>query len=295
VAREVTGVEWEDGPGGLPFLVVETDRCRARLTPYGAHVCEWTPAGQATSALFLSPRATFAAGKAIRGGVPVCFPWFANHPTDATKPAHGFARTRLWQVADIGRNGDDDVGVVLRLTSDAETRAYWPAEFVATLTVSLGRSLAMTLEVENTGADEIAYESALHTYLTVGDVEGISIHGLKRTRFVDKVDGFQEKTAGDTPIAIAGEVDRVYLDTPATCTVDDPVLGRRIRIEKRHSQATIVWNPGHQKAQGVADIGGEAWQRFVCVETANCGPHVVRLAPRARHAMTARIDVTAQR
>ena len=103
MAREVTGAEWEDGPGGLPFLLVKTDRCRARLTPYGAHVCEWTPAGQTTSVLFLSPRATFASGKAIRGGVPVCFPWFANHPTDATKPAHGFARTRMWDVADITR------------------------------------------------------------------------------------------------------------------------------------------------------------------------------------------------
>jgi glucose-6-phosphate 1-epimerase len=295
VAREITGVEWEDGPGGLPFLVVKTDRCRARLTPYGAHVCEWTPAGQATSALFLSPHATFAAGKAIRGGVPVCFPWFANHPSDATKPAHGFARTRLWQVAEIARDDADHVRVAFRLASDAATRALWPAEFAATLTVSLGRSLAMTLEVENTGAGEITYESALHTYLTVGDVEQIRIHGLERTRFVDKVDGFTEKTAGDAPIGIVGEIDRVYLDTTAPCTVDDPVLGRQIRTEKDHSLATVVWNPGYEKARGVADIGAEAWRSFVCVETSNCRPHVVRLAPRARHAMTARIEITAQR
>jgi glucose-6-phosphate 1-epimerase len=295
VAREIAGVEWEDGPGGLPFLVVKTDRCRARLTPYGAHVCEWTPAGQTISALFVSPHATFAAGTAIRGGVPVCFPWFANHPSDPTKPAHGFARTRLWQVAELARDGEGDVRAVLRLTSDAETRAYWPAEFAVTLTVSLGRSLAMTLEVENTGADEITYESALHTYLTVGDVEGVQIHGLEQTRFVDKVGGFKEKTAGDAPLAIASEVDRVYLDTTAPCIVDDPILGRRIRIEKDHSLTTVVWNPGYEKARGVADIGAEAWRSFVCVETANCRPDVVRLAPRARHAMTARIDVTAQR
>jgi len=295
VAHEVTGVVREEGPGGLPFLSVDTDRCRARLTPHGALVCEWTPAGQTISTLFVSPRATFAAGTAIRGGVPVCFPWFSNHPSDPTKPAHGFARTRLWQVAKLARDGEGDVRAALRLTSDAETRAYWPAEFVATLTVSLGRSLAMTLEVENTGADEITYESALHTYLAVGDVERIRIHGLERTRFVDKVAGFKEKTAGDAPLAIAGEVDRVYLDTTAPCIVDDPVLGRRIRIEKDRSLATVVWNPGYEKARGVADIGGEAWRSFVCVETANCRPHVVRLAPRARHAMTARIDVTAPR
>ena len=292
MGHEVTGVVREDGPGGLSFLVVETERCHARLTPYGAHVCGWTPAGQTAAALFVSPRATFTVGKAIRGGVPVCFPWFANHPTDATKPAHGFARTRLWQVAEIGHDGDGDVRVVLRLTSDAETRAYWPAEFVATLTVSLGRSLALTLEVENTGAGEIVYESALHTYLTVGDVEKIRIHGLERTRFVDKVDGFKDQTSGDAPLDIAGEVDRVYLDTTATCTVDDPALTRRIRVEKQNSWATVVWNPGREKAATVADIGGDAWRTFVCVETANCGPHAVRVAPRARHAMTARLDVT---
>ena len=116
-------------------------------------------------------------------------------------------------------------------------------------------------------------------YHTVGDVEQIRIHGLERTRFVDKVEHFKEKTAGDAPIGIVGEIDRVYLDTTAPCTVDDPVLGRQIRIEKDHSLATVVWNPGYEKGRGVADIGAEAWRSFVCVETANCRPHVVRLAP----------------
>ena len=290
MAREVTGVEWDDGPGGLPFLVVKTDRCRARLTPYGAHVCEWTPAGQTTSALFLSPRATFAAGKAIRGGVSVCFPWFANHPTDATKPAHGFARTRMWDVGDVTRDDDGDVRVTFRVTSDAATQALWPADFVATLTVTLGLSLAITLEVENAGADDITYESALHTYLTVGDVEQIRIHGLERTRFLDKVEGTKTKVSDEAPIAIHGEIDRVYLDTAATCSVEDAVLGRRIHIEKRGSQATVVWNPGREKGQAVSDIG-DFWRTFVCVETASCGPHAVRLAPGARHAMTAHLSV----
>jgi glucose-6-phosphate 1-epimerase len=291
VAREVTGVVREAGPGGLPFLRIETDRCRARLTPYGAQVCEWTPAGQATSALFLSPRAVFGAGKAIRGGVPVCFPWFATHPTDPTKPAHGFARTRMWQVGDVARDDAGEVRVTLHLASDAETRASWDAEFAATLTVSLGSSLSLTFEVENTGAGDIAYEIALHTYLAVGDVEKIRLHGLERTRFVDKVDGAREKIAGEAPLTFAGETDRVFLDTTAPCTVDDPVLGRRVRVAKTNSQVTVVWNPGREKARAVADIG-DAWRRFVCVETASCGPHAVHLAPRARHAMTARIDVT---
>ena len=291
MAHEVSGVVREAGPGGLPFLLVETDRCRARLTPHGAHVCEWTPAGQTSSVLFMSPRAVFAAGKAIRGGIPLCFPWFANHPSDATKPAHGFARTRLWEIVDIARSDTGDVRIVFRTSADAQTRTLWPHEFVATLTVTLGHSLALTLDVENPGATALTYESALHTYLAVGDVETVRVHGLERTRFIDKVDGFAEKTSAEAPLTLAGEIDRVYLDTTTTCAVDDPRLQRRVRIAKNGSQATVLWNPGSVKGVAVADIG-DAWRRFVCVETANCGPHVVHLAPGTRHAMTARLDVT---
>jgi glucose-6-phosphate 1-epimerase len=284
-------VRWDDGPGGLRFLTVETARCRARLTSHGAQLCEWTPAGQSTGALFLSPRSVFAPGKAIRGGVPVCFPWFGNHPTDPTKPAHGFARTRAWQVAEVVVDDERDARVVFRLIADDATRAHWNAEFAASLTFSLGASLAMTLEVENTSAGEIVYEAALHTYLAVGDVERIRIHGLEETRFLDKVEGMREKTTGAGPLTLMAETDRVFVDTSATCTVDDPVLGRRIRIVKTGSQATVVWNPWREKAEVMPDLGADAWRRFVCVETASCRPHAIRLSPGARHAMSARVAV----
>jgi glucose-6-phosphate 1-epimerase len=243
--------------------------------------------------LFMSPRAMFAFGTPIRGGVPVCFPWFGPHPTDAAKPAHGFARTRTWQVAAVTRETGGDVRVVLRLAADAATRALWSAAFVASLTLSLGATLEMTAEIENIGDDALAYELALHTYLAVGDVEAVRIHGLEGARFVDKVDGGKEKVAAVEPLAIAGEVDRVFLDTTTTCIVDDPVLARRLHVAKRHSQATVVWNPGRDRARTMRDLGEDGWRGFVCVETANVGPHAVRLAPRARHAMSARIDVGA--
>jgi glucose-6-phosphate 1-epimerase len=276
--------------GVLPFLDVDTQRCRARITPFGAQVCGWTPAGQSTSALFLSPRAVLTGATSIRGGVPVCFPWFGAHPSDPAKPAHGFVRTRMWESADVTQDPAGDVRVAFRLTSDAETRAFWSAAFVASLTITLGTSLAMTFEVENTGADELTYEAALHTYLSVGDVERIRIHGLERTRFLDKTDGMREKRTGDEALMLAGETDWVFLDTAATCTVDDPVLARRIQIEKTGSRATVVWNPGRDKAAAVPDIGEDAWRNFVCVETAAAGPHAVRLAPRAVHTMTATIS-----
>lgn len=277
----------------MTFVVVETERCHARLTPYGAQLCQWTPAGQPASALFLSPRAVFTEGKAIRGGVPVCFPWFGNHPTDRTKPAHGFARTRMWEMADVIADETGQVHVGLRLTDDAATRALWDAEFEASFTISFGTTLTMTLAVENLGAREIAYESALHTYLHVGDVEQIRISGLEDTPFIDKVDGRREKRSAADPLALTGDTDRIFAATTAACVVDDPVLRRRIRVEKRGSATTVVWNPGAAKGEAVPDIG-EAWRRFVCVETANCAPHTTQLAPGARHAMTAHLAVTAR-
>ena len=240
----------------------------------------------------MSPRAVFAVGTAIRGGVPICFPWFGPHPSDPTKPAHGFARTRTWQVAGVTRDTGGDVRVVLRLASDAETRALWSASFAVSLSLSLGVALEMTAEVENVGDEPIVYELALHSYLAVGDVEVVRIHGLEGVRFVDKADGGKEKLSGREPLAIAGEVDRVFLDTTATCVVDDPVRARRLRVEKRESRATVVWNPGRDRARTMRDVGEDAWRGFVCVEAANVGPYAVRLAPRGRHAMAVRIDVT---
>jgi glucose-6-phosphate 1-epimerase len=283
------GATWERGPGGLPFLTIETARCVARVTPYGAHVCEWAPAGQAP-VLFLSPRAVFAPGTAIRGGVPVCFPWFAAHPTDPAKPAHGFARTRMWRMADVITDETGQVHVGMRLADDAATRALWDAEFEASLTISFGATLTATLTVENVGARAIAYESALHTNLAVGDVTQVQNGGLEDTVFLDKDDGGRPKRSGAEPLALTGDTDRIFLGTAAACVVDDPVLQRRVRVEKRGSDATVVWNPGRGKGEAVRDIG-DAWRRFVCVETANCGPHAVHLAPGGRHATTASLAV----
>ena len=148
----------------------------------------------------------------------------------------------------------------------------------------------MTFGVENTGAADLVYEIALHSYLAVGNVETTRVHGLERTRFLDKVDAMREKVTDDAPLAFAGEVDRIFLDTTAPCTVDDPVLGRQLRVEKTGSPAIVVWNPGPQKGPAVTDLG-EAWRRFVCVETAHCRPLAIHLSPRAHHAMTARLTV----
>jgi glucose-6-phosphate 1-epimerase len=196
----------------------------------------------------------------------------------------------MWTVTDVITDETGQVHVGMRLAADDATRALWDAEFDASVTLSLGATLTVTLAVENVGTREILYEAALHTYLDVGDVAQVRIRGLEDTAYLDKVDGGSRKRSGREPLTLAGDTDRVFLATTAACDVDDPVLGRRIRVEKRGSETTVVWNPGREKGEAVADIG-EAWRRFVCVETANCGPHAVRLAPGDRHAMTASVAV----
>jgi glucose-6-phosphate 1-epimerase len=301
------GARFERGPADLPVLVVDNDACGARVFPYGGHVAAWAPAGQAP-VLFMSDRFTnetgvFVAGKAIRGGVPVCFPWFGARrddpkPDGRPSPAHGFARTRSWRVDDVSVEDNGSIGVALTLAADDETRASWDAPFEASLLVSLGPTLSIDLEVRNLGDAEIAYEAALHTYVAVGDVERAALHGLERARFFDKVEGSVEqavKQAGADPLVLTGETDRVFQGTRSAVVVDDPVLRRHVRVEKSGSLTTVVWNPWLVKAQAMPDLGGEAWRRFVCVEAANTGSNAVVLPGRAVHRLGTRLSVIPQR
>jgi glucose-6-phosphate 1-epimerase len=294
----VDGAHWERAPGGLPVLMIRTEQCEARLFPHGGHVAAWTPAGQRPG-LHLSPKSAFDPKKAIRGGIPVCFPWFGGRTNDPRpdgrpSPAHGFARTTSFRVDNVSLEENGRLLVEMTLASNDDTRALWDADFEATLTASVGQTLQTTLSVRNTGTTELEFEEALHTYLEVGDVKRIRLLGLEGTRFVDKVDGMKEKQHGREPLVLTGETDSVFQGTKSAVVIDDPVLDRHVRVEKAGSQTTVVWNPWLVKAQAIPDIGSEAWQSFVCVEAANTLPHAVPLPPGATHEMSTRVTVIPQ-
>ena len=303
-AHDVDGAQWIAGPGGLPMLDVRTEQCEARVFAHGAHVAAWTPAGQRPG-LHLSPKSAFDPKKAIRGGIPLCMPWFGNRAEglgpkgtddEAKSPAHGFARTRSWDVASVELDEENGrVRVVMTLRDDDATRAVWDAPFLATLTATLGQTLHVELKLANNGDDEIEIEQALHTYLEVGDVEKIRILGLEGTKYIDKVDGFKEKKTGSDPIVLTGEMDAVFLGTKSAVVVDDPLLERHLRVEKTGSTATVVWNPWLVKATAMPDVGGDAWRSFVCVEAANARPQSVTIPKGAVHSITQRITVVPQK
>lgn len=252
----------------------------------GAHVARWKTGG--ADGLFLSAKSRFERGQALRGGVPVIFPWFGDDPEGRGRAAHGFARRMEWRVVE---QADDDAAlrVVLELVDDEATRALWPERFALRLTAVLGATLELTLRVENRGARSFRCEQALHTYLAVGDVRRVAVHGLEGARYLDKLDGLKAKHQPDAPLAFTGECDRTYLGTDSTCVIDDPVLGRRLEVAKRGARSTVVWNPWIEKAQRLSDLGDDEWPAFVCVESGNVGADAVTLAPGAAHELGVRI------
>lgn len=254
---------------------------------YGAHVISWAPAGF-DPVLWVSSRAKDSVGEAIRGGVPICFPWFGPGRSGDLKPAHGFARITEWKLADRIRNNDDVAAATARfiLTHediDPQVRSAFPYPFRAAYAVSVGAELSMSLTVTNTGPTAFEFEEALHTYLSVGDSRRISIEGLGGARYFDKVTQQEQEQAG--AIAITDETDRVYYSDD-TVQVKDPTLARTITVAKEGSANTVVWNPWSEKSKAMADFADDEWQSMVCVETANVLDNAVRLDAGESHTMT---------
>ncbi len=277
---------FRSGPGGLLHADVETVGGRASLCLQGAQLTHFQPTAQAAPLLWLSPQARYAAAKPIRGGVPVCWPWFGAHARDAALPLHGFARVAPWELIDSAL-ADDRVQLTLRLRADEATQLIWPYDTPLELYVEVGETLALELTTINAGDAPIQLGEALHAYFTVGDVEQVEVLGLDDTRYLDKTLDFAEARQ-NVPLRIAGETDRVYLDTTASCTVVDPVLQRRIVIDKSGSRSTVVWNPGARRAAEMGDLGDVQWRQMLCVESANAAANALTLQPGELHTLAVR-------
>jgi glucose-6-phosphate 1-epimerase len=277
----------EPGHGGLPQLLIQHHGAIAEIYLQGAHVAQYMPP-HSQPLLFLSHASQFTAGKAIRGGVPLIFPWFGPHPTDPALPAHGFARTTEWILRAI-RKHTSRITVELSLNDSPETLKIWPHRFELRFFVRIAASLEMALLVRNTGTTPFKFEEAMHTYLKVGDVRRLKIHGLAGRDYLDKVQGGRRVRQDDTPIMINGETDRVYLRTPDTVKVRE-TCGRELNIAKTGSNSTVVWNPWIAKSKAMSDFGDDEWPHMLCIETANAAENAITLEPGEHHTMTAIIS-----
>ena len=276
-------VAFKDGPGGLVMIEVDNKYATATIALQGAQLLSWTPKG-AQPVIWFSRAAKFAAGKSIRGGAPVCWPWFGPHSTEPSFPAHGFARSAPWEIVDTQSLEDGSSRLVFRLCQTEANRPLWPHASVLQCHITIGATLGIELVTCNIGIEALTISQALHTYFAVSDVRQIAIHGLDGCRYLDKVDGGKRKSQSGA-VTFTEETDRIYLDSTADCVIDDPGLKRRIVIRKRGSRSTVVWNPWVEKAEKLGDMGENGYLNMVCVESANVAEDVVVIPPGNEHCL----------
>lgn len=272
------GLLFSEGPGGLAIAELTYQGSQASVALHGAHVLSYVRKGE-KPVLWLSEKANFVDGKAIRGGIPVCWPWFADHPSEPDYPAHGVARTRSWEVVTTSK-----ASLTLQLKASAETHTYFPHDFILQLKVTLAEKLEVSLTIRNTSTAPFTYTGALHTYFGISHIDQVQVEGLDGRPYIDSLaNGARKLQSG--AIRFEEEVDRIYLETEDTCFVSDTGWDRRIQIEKSGSQSSVVWNPWSAKAQRMADFGDEEYLEMLCVETCNASDDAITVPAGGEHTL----------
>jgi glucose-6-phosphate 1-epimerase len=288
-------------PFKLRFTVLGDDLISADITNahasasiclQGAQILTWQPVAVAEPVIWLSKDALFVKNKSIRGGVPVCWPWFGAHATNDALPAHGFARTQPWQVKGSRLMNDGSTELSLTMPIKAAAQKMWSHSAQLDMLINVGETLKIALITRNLGETAFNVSEALHTYFEVSDVAQVQIAGLDSVHFHDKAAGW---TQGDQAgsIAFKSEVDRVYVNSAQACSIVDAGYKRRIHINKLGSQSTIVWNPAAARAAQMGDLGNKGWKRFVCVESGNVLENVVTVQAGKSHTLAVEYRVEA--
>lgn len=270
-------VEFIDGNGGLTMIQVSTPKAKALISIHAGQVLSYQPSGE-EDILFLSSKAYYQDGKAIKGGAPICWPWFGPDPEGKGRPGHGFVRNRPWNVLSTEATPDDDIKITLGLTDTPETREIWPHAFELTQEIVVGDSLNLTLITRNTGSELFSITQAFHTYFKVGDITQTSVMGLQDCIYIDKVNSSAEKKQ-EGVVTIASEVDRIYHDVSNTMIIDDKALNRCIQILSQGNKTAVVWNPWKKISAEMADLEDADYKRLLCVETTNAASDVIAIAP----------------
>ena len=282
-------ITFEAGPQGLPMIIISTPSAKASISCQGAQVVSYTPAGE-KPVIWTSKKAIYAKGNAIRGGIPICWPWFGPHTTDESKPAHGIARTAMWHVSATKISEEGIVELTMTLNSSDHTKALFPYDFQLRIHFIFSATLSVTLTGTNTGTKPCKTTGALHSYFAVSDISEIKITGVENATYIDKVDCNKIKSSS-APITITEETDRVYEETKEACVIHDPRWERKVMVEKTGSRSTVIWNPWKDKCKKLADMQDSEYQEMVCIEAANAGVDVISLLPGESHQLSTTVRV----
>jgi len=281
-----------EGEGGFPLIKIDNQHAIALISIYGAQVLSYRPKSEQKDLLFVSDKAYFKEGKAIKGGIPICWPWFGQDQEKIGKQMHGFARKMLWKLEETSSLENGEIAIVLSLNETQETQKLWPHEFKLTLTIKVGELLKLSLKTVNTGDSAFIVTQALHTYFAIDDVHQTKIHGLDKVTYIDKVGGKSETKLQINDLPIEQEVDRIYTDVPAELGLSDESTNRKVSIKSKASKTAIVWNPWIAISKESGDLADDAYRQFVCIETANAVEDKVIIEPSESHTLEAVYSIT---
>lgn len=283
-------LQFVDIEHGFTYIEINNAKAHATISTYSGQVLSYRPKSRKDDLLFVSDRAYYEEGKAIKGGIPVCWPWFGADPDDLGRPAHGFVRNRQWEVTGSESLANGSTKVILGMVDSDETRKIWPHTFKLSIEITVGDSLKVALVTRNSGDERITISQALHTYFYVGDISKVQVLGLDGIDYLDKVDGFAEKTQSG-PVTINGEVDRIYKGVTGELVIEDESLGRKIRIASSGCSTAVVWNPWSEIAASMGDLDDDDYKKMICVETANAGPETVEIAAHSEYRLEAEYTI----
>lgn len=291
LGREHPHIKLTEDDSGLKYIEIDNSLATAKIALQGAHVMQWQPRSEKQPVLWLSDHARYVEGRSIRGGVPICWPWFGAHPTDSTLCPHGFARVIPWQLVDFDTTDDGATRLLLQMLETDEARRQLSYPYALTITITVGQRLKIDLATTNKAEHPFIIGEAFHTYFNVSDIGAIKVTGLQDCVYSDKVLGYQRHIEHET-LTFDGEFDRVYLNHSGDCVLHDPQYKRRIRISKSRSNTTVIWTPWADKAHKIGDLGdADEWRHMICIESANAMDNMVVINPDRTHVMTAEYSV----
>lgn len=266
------------GEGGLPFININNQKASAIISIYAGQVLSFKPNDELENLLFTSKNAYFINGKSIKGGIPICWPWFGTAPESEDHPNHGFVRDNFWSVASVNKLSNGDTQIKLEFTDSDKTREIWPYYFYLSLNIIIGDTLTLELTSRNTGKKAFAMTEALHSYFNVGDSSQVEVLGLEKTEYLDKSQDYI-KVCQIGAIKILKETDRIHKNVNRDLIINDPAFNRKIKITSTGNKNVVVWNPWVKGSEAIVDLESDDYRRFICVEIANTASNTVNILP----------------
>ena len=274
------------GQGGFPMIKISNGSAKALISVYGGQVLSFQPHDQVEDVLFLSQQSDYVAGKAIRGGIPVCWPWFGPDPKGLQRPNHGFVRNQFWQIANTEAINDAETKISLMFNETFKKENTWRQPFMLMLDITIGTSLQLKLTTFNTGDKPFSITQAFHCYFRVGDIKRVKVFGLEDCDYFDKLDHGSQKTQHGA-VTVSREVDQVYIDAVKNLEIVDPVLKRRIHISSPNTSTAVVWNPWSKTSKKMPDLANLDYQKFICVEAGNIAFDLIKVQPGSQFSLEA--------